>query len=165
MYRVITLALPVKSIEITSKTAIEVITYGTVNYFLYILMSPYFFIGKPLISNATFFFLTPVLLALLISYLLKSKLIRKVYDVAPTPWDFLFMNKDADYVIIELKDGSVIGGHFGLKSRATEFPREKEIFVEKEWVVDKVDEKLLYEVPDSKGLWVNGSEIKTIKLF
>lgn len=164
MYKMILLILPVKSIEI-SKSAIEIMTYGVINFVVYLIIKGRFEIEMNTFWTVSFFAIIPIIISITIGKLMKTKLVRTIYDVSPTPWDSFFMSEERMLAIVFFKDGSVVGGYFGDKSDASKYPRPKEIFLEKEWIVDKENEKLTYEITDSNGIWINCSEVKSIKFF
>lgn len=163
-FRVLTLFLPIKTYEI-SKSVLEIITYGAINYIFYLFLNESLQIEDNLFFKVAFFALIPIVLALVISCLLRNNHFRKLYDIAPRPWDKKFLNEEDVYVIIILKDDSAVGGYFGKNSSVSWYPQEREIYIEEEWFVDREDERLSYKALDSDGIWVNCSDIKSLKFY
>lgn len=165
IYKIITLILPVKTLEV-SKSIIEIVTYGVLNYVIYVILTSICKLEIDSIWTIVFLFVLPILLSFVFAKILKSKFVRKkVYDVFPTPWDSFFADGEDMHIIIVYKDGSMLGGYFGKKSFASKYPKDKGLYLEKEWIIDVKDEKFLIERPDSNGVWINCSEVKSIKAY
>ena len=56
----------------------------------------------------------------------------------PTAWDYYFDKRNPSWVLVHLKDGTLIGGLFGDDSYATSFPTDGDIYLEKVAKAEKV---------------------------
>ncbi|WP_323787711.1 DUF6338 family protein [Psychroserpens sp.] len=165
MYRVITSMIPIKTYEI-SKSIIEIITYGAFNYLLFLVVNNYWSIKGAFWWEVAFFGFIPIFISLIFGIILKSSIFRKnIYDIGATPWDSFFLDEKDHYIIIVMKSGKMIGGYFGPNSYASWYPKEKELFLEQEWEVDESLEKLINKVPNTDGIWINFSEVQSMKLY
>jgi hypothetical protein len=53
-----------------------------------------------------------------------------------TAWDSFFHSRTTCWMIFHLKDGTRIGGHYGLGSHVSTFPREPDVYVSEAWRLD-----------------------------
>lgn len=87
----------------------------------------------------------------------------------PLCWDWLANRKQGYWVILEFKDGRRIGGKFdgasamSMTSWLPHAPRD--IFIEQICQLKDNSDEIGLEVPYSQGAWVNGEELRSIKLF
>ena len=81
-----------------------------------------------------------------------------------TAWDAAFwMRRKPCFVVIVLKDGTVIRGIYGRNSRASSDPDRRDLFLEG---ILTQDTKGRWRVdPHTLGLWIDGSQIVTIKFI
>ncbi len=118
----------------------------------------------------------PFFLALVFSRAVEASrlqgLLRRIgYSVdrrTATCWDLLYQSPGTGWVIMGLQDGTHLGGKFGLRSYiAKTVDREhisRDLFLEEAWVTQDPN-TFAHKIPNSKGLWVNGAEVKWIKFF
>ena len=115
-----------------------------------------------------FIFVFPALLPWVWSKMLRWEVTRKFVPnfPCPTAWDWFFgvRNDETCFVLIHLKNGEKIAGYFGLKSYATSFPRNGDIYLEK---TIKVDENGVFQhvVENTLGLIITRDEYSYVELF
>ena len=80
------------------------------------------------------------------------------------PWDYIFGQRKAHWVLVHLKDGRVIGGKYSKKSRTSAYPNERQIFLEEVWQIDK---KGVFgeKVERTGGLLLFADEIAMVEFF
>jgi len=83
----------------------------------------------------------------------------------PTSWDYKFSNiSPTTWILVTLKDGSVVGGYFGSKSFASSETNYRDLFIEKVYKVNSEGPwSLLREKND--GILISHDQIKTIEFF
>jgi hypothetical protein len=54
-----------------------------------------------------------------------------------TAWDSFFHNRETCWMIFHFKDGTKIGGHYGLGSHVSTFPHEPDVYVSEAWRLDE----------------------------
>jgi len=82
----------------------------------------------------------------------------------PTAWDAAFwMRRKPCFMVIVLKDGTVIRGIYGRNSRASSDPDRRDLFLEGVLTQDTKDRWRVD--PHTVGLWIDGSQIVTIKFI
>ena len=80
------------------------------------------------------------------------------------PWDYIFKQQDPFWVIIELKDGTKVGGLYSENSFSSNAPAEEQIYLEETWKLNEnggFDKKK----QSTKGIIVSASEMKHIEFF
>ncbi|MGI8382540.1 DUF6338 family protein [Priestia megaterium] len=116
-------------------------------------------------------FVSPIILGFLLSYLQNRDIIRNIIQrlginpihTVPTSWDYVFSNLSGEsWVTIYLEDGTILHGSFSHRSFASSIPTEKDIFLEKLYLVDE-ETGDWSEVTHSKGVWIKGDNIKLIE--
>jgi len=63
----------------------------------------------------------------------------------PTAWDYKFSNLGTRYVIIDLKDGSIIYGKYSNNSFSSSIPEERDIYIEEVYTYMMVSHGCLYQ--------------------
>ncbi len=107
----------------------------------------------------------PVSWPFLYRWLIKWKwLASKIQLPYDTAWDFFFERRIPVFVLMQLKNGSKIGGYFGPRSYATSFPTEGDIYVE---TVYSVDEDGVFKEPinDTDGAIIRKDQYDLIEFF
>ena len=80
----------------------------------------------------------PVVWPLLYRSLLKWQwLASKIQLPYLTAWDFFFDRRVPVFVLVQLRNGSMLGGYYGFQSYATSFPTEGDIYLETVYEVDE----------------------------
>ena len=156
-----------------SKSLFEAIGYSSLNFALLSWLIILIHSGDFYLRNKIWYFLFLILILFimpaiwpLLFRLLSTwpPLCRHIIHPLPKPWDFVFGNRRAYWVIVNLKDGRKIGGVYGPNSFSSSYPAEEQIYLEQVW---KLDEKgrFLEPVERSEGIIILGSELSSIELF
>jgi hypothetical protein len=114
------------------------------------------------------FWLTGLVLPILVGFVLgitANRYREKLSSFLPLPataWDAAFwMQREPCFVVVVLKNGTVIRGIYGINSRASSDPDRRDLLLqgilsqdlEGRWHVDR----------QTTGLWIDGSQIVAIK--
>ena len=88
------------------------------------------------------------------------------YIVSPIPraWDYVFGLREPFWVLVNLENGTRIGGRFGDRSFASAFPAEEQIYIEEVWTVDE-EGRFVEPVEGSRGIVVLGKDISSVEFF
>ncbi len=78
------------------------------------------------------------------------------------PWDKFFSQRDSYWVTVHLKDGTVIRGKYALKSSASAYPKERQIYLEEVWKPGK-NGGFGKKVDRTKGIILFESEMSYIE--
>lgn len=82
----------------------------------------------------------------------------------PTAWDYFFLKRRVGLVRVTLKDGRVVGGYYGGKSFASYGEQERDLFLEKRWVLD--DDRWFKEpAKGNTGLWLSRDSIVSFEVY
>ena len=82
----------------------------------------------------------------------------------PTAWDYFFDRRVPVFVLVQLKNGSRLGGYYGVQSYASSFPTEGDIFLETVYYVDE-DGKFKEPVESSGGVIIRKDQYELIEFF
>jgi hypothetical protein len=147
------------------------------NYFMTVAVSgtsqPLHVDGLVFIWLATLLLLLPILLALIVSRIWEARWAQpflerlgvSLVDMTPRAWDWFFLTqKRGCWIVAELKDGRMIGSEYGEFSFASLNPHGNDPYVETEYYVDE-RHTFFEKVPDSIGVWLNGSEIRSVHFY
>src|SRR5712691_3773539 len=113
----------------------------------------------------TVLLVAPVVLPFLWTWLLRRKWMgRLVQSPYPTPWDWYFSRRHPAFLLIHLKDGSLVGGYWGEGSYASSYPDQGDIYLSS---VYKVNSQGVFGAPidDTDGLLIRKDEYTFIELF
>jgi CBS domain containing-hemolysin-like protein len=80
-----------------------------------------------------------------------------------SPWDYVFSQRNFYWLIVTLKDGTILGGKYGAGSFSSSYPEDPQIFISEQWLVDQ--EGFIRKVNDSSGIMILSKDIKTIEFF
>jgi hypothetical protein len=157
----------------STKQIVDAVAYSCINYAL--LAWPIFAVEssdwkttKPLLYGAfyaTAILVTPVAWALLWRHFRTTQAVQKALPhPAEKPWDFVFRQRQAYWMLITFKDGKQVAGRYDSRSFASAAPSPEQLFLQEAWVVS---EDGGFERPrtDSAGILVLGSEVRTVELF
>lgn len=153
-------------------TILDAVTYSCINYallswLLYIDIRFAFQQKLPLVHSLILLlvlFVSPVLLAFFYMWLRKTKIVREyIPHPIQKPWDYFFGKQESYWVIIELNDGTKIGGIYDSDSFASSFPAEEQIYLQQVWEIE--DRKFIKPIERSRGIIVSGGNIKHIEFF
>lgn len=178
-YSVLTTIVPRKPEE-KDKLFLRYMTLSSLNYafwswLVYLLFSSQLFISHPIRSSLAWFliiFISPVIFGFVSgksndkNYL--EKFLRPLginpINPIPTAWDFVFYNtKEPVWILVTMKDGSMVGGRFGTRSFASSDPDERDVYIQE---VFKIDEEGPWQrIPQNNGILVKSDEIKYIEFW
>ena len=80
------------------------------------------------------------------------------------PWEHVFKRRESYWIIIELHDGTRIGGLYSENSFTSSEPAKEQIYLEETWKLNNdggFDEKK----QSTKGIIVSASDMKYIEFF
>jgi hypothetical protein len=156
----------------SSKKIIDAIAYSCINYAL--LIGPIYEVETSQIRhtwpNAYIIFyvfvllLAPVLWAVAFVKLRNTEFIQGTMPhPSPKPWDYVFGQRKAFWLIVTMKDGKKVGGKYGASSFTSSAPAPEQIFLEEAW---KLNDDEGFERPrsESAGIMVL-QDIATIEFF
>lgn len=166
------LLLPSRHTE-SSKQIIDAISYSCLNYA--ILLWPIYLIEESSISKSypNFYilfwsfvlFVAPVLLVLMWRFLRQLTFIQSLIPhPIQKPWDFVFGQRRAYWIIVTLKSGEKIAGKFGPNSFASSAPSEEQIYLEEEWVLNE-EGGFERQAEQSAGVIILSSEIRSVEFY
>lgn len=157
-----------------SKSFLEIGIYSAINYaifsWLIILLIKYNLFETNLTIFALIVLLIvvigPVIWPIAYSALISTSFIQKIKPInpIPLPWDFVFMQRKAHWVIVHTKDGRHIGGRYDSKSFTSSFPHKEQIYLEELWRLDKKG-AFIKQVDRTEGILIMGDEISFIEFF
>jgi len=102
----------------------------------------------------------------------EKELVRKVLQkvgfspahIIPTGWDYRFSKTMGVYwVIVMLKDGTIIPGKFGSKSFASSDASDRDLYIEEVYSISDTNEWDI--VPGTDGVLIRGDQIKCIEFL
>ncbi|WP_039245733.1 DUF6338 family protein [Clostridium novyi] len=97
----------------------------------------------------------PLLWPIIIRLILNIPSVKKyILIVLPTSWDYIFSKREGYFILVHLKDSSIIGGLYMSNSYAASYPNKQDIYIEQVWNVDEKG-NFKSKVPNTKGLWIN----------
>lgn len=150
------------------------LNYALWVWLIYLLPRLEFFNIHPLFSALSWLiiiFVSPLILGLIlgkqsrkgwVSGLLNQIGINPIHPI-PTAWDFSFYDTHSLWVLVTLKDGSQVGGFFGVDSFASSDQNERDLYIQKIYRV--MDEGPWQEIPNNKGILIKGNEIRNIEFW
>jgi hypothetical protein len=156
-----------------SEQIIDAVAYSVINYTVWWL--PTGTVQKELatpsggfchfVYAALVMFVSPVLLVFAWRFIRTREFVKRnaPHPVAK-PWDFVFSQREACWMRVVLKNGSMLGGWFGEKSFASSAPAEEQLFLEQAWVIS-AEGTFERPVERTAGLLVSASEISHIELI
>jgi hypothetical protein len=156
-----------------SKSAFEVIAYSAINYaffsWLIYLIHTDGFKGSHLtwywILVVFVMFFMPIVWPFVFYKLYQSKwILRFIISPYKKPWDYIFSKRESYWVIVNLKDGTSIGGRYGESSFSSSAPSEEQIYLERVWEIDS-EGKFVKPIEDSKGIIIMHGEISSIEFY
>lgn len=114
-------------------------------------------------------FVSPVVFGLIAKSLARNDHIQsglaaigfKVHRFIPTAWDYKFEQERPSWVVVRLKDGSIVYGFFGNFSFAGDDPEERDLYIEA--VFRQGDSDHWQPVADTEGILIKADEIATIE--
>lgn len=107
-------------------------------------------------------FLTPIIWPVLLSKV--RPYFKDLLHSMPKSWDYFFSKREACWVLVHLKNGSLIGGYYGKDSFASRYPNIEDIYLQEVWKVDK-NGKFGEKIERTKGLWIDKNEFTHLEFF
>lgn len=116
---------------------------------------------------------SPIVIGVIVGFASKKQWLRGLLQklgfnpvhIIPT-WDFKFYNTPTpQWVIITLKDGSIVAGYYGGKSFASSEGPERDIFIEKVYKIPDDNTQQWEEVEGSQGILIKSDIIKHIEFL
>lgn len=135
---------------------------------------PYFHRFRELAWFVGFLFFIPFVAALVLSKIVNNadrypwKVFRKIFRVRtihpiPSAWDKTFMEIEDGWIILTLKDGTMIGGIWDDSATASSDAAERDLFLPKPYRVDV--EGNWTETPDSLGMRIKADQLALVEFF
>jgi len=114
---------------------------------------------------AVFGLIGPTLWPILVTVLFRWDWVaRKINIPYPTSWDYFFDKNHSFFMIIHLKNGSVIGGLWSSNSHAGQYPHNGDLYLEQLYHLDE-DGSFAEPVLDTQGLLITKDQYTHIQLF
>jgi len=82
----------------------------------------------------------------------------------PQGWDFFFSQKRPCWVVFHLRSGEMLGGYYGPKSHAAQYPHPPDVYVEAAWRLDEHG-RFVEAVPRTSGMIVKASDCTRIEFY
>jgi len=152
---------------------IEIVSYGMINsallFWAFTHLQAQGFKGQhPAIYNLALIFLLvviPSILAFIATRVRSWKpLLKLILDPSPTAWDYFFNKRLGCWVLLHLKDGTMLGGIMSTTSSASTFPSPQDLYLEEVWKVN--DDGIFQErIEGTLGALVKREECSHIELF
>ncbi|MEX3105961.1 MULTISPECIES: DUF6338 family protein [unclassified Streptomyces] len=108
-------------------------------------------------------FAFPALGAIAVSWAEQRRL-RARYRGTPTAWDHMFRDRGGCFVRVRLKDGTWVGGWYGVRSYATSYPQGPELYLESSYRM-AADGTFIAKVESTSGLYVRAEDIDILELI
>jgi Family of unknown function (DUF6338) len=153
-----------------SKAVVEAIGFSAVNFaalspIIYPTLIGYAVFANPLVQIGV------ALVALLIAPAIWPMVLHRVFsksgllvDPVHKPWDVVFKERGACWIIVHLKDGRRVGGRFGPRSVASSSPAEEQLYLEEVWELD-AQGAFLHAIDRSAGILMSARDIQAIEFF
>lgn len=156
-----------------SKSIIESIAYSVLNFavlsWLIIIISSNNFSSEHQffywLGIVSIFIIFPALWPFLFVRISKFDIFKNnLLEPTNQPWDSIFNKRESYWVKVHLKNNSVIYGKYALKSSASAYPKERQIYLEALWNEGK-NGWFGKKVKRTKGVILFESEISHIEFY
>lgn len=87
-----------------------------------------------------------------------------IINPIPRAWDYFFGLRQNCFMLIHLKDGSLVGGLSLGKSFASSYPASEDIYIEQVWEISEQG-KFIEKIPQSIGMLVTRDSIEYIEMY
>ncbi len=154
-----------------SKSILDLLVYGGINFALWFwwtdgLVSAgrahRWWFGLAALGVLVF---SPALLGALAVWARQWKVWRgRMLHPFPTAWDSFFSRGTECWVLVHLKDGSLVGGRFTESSFASAFPNDRDLYIREAWTIGD-DGKFAERVLDSLGVWISAKDCELMEFF
>jgi hypothetical protein len=158
-----------------SASSLEVFAYSSVNFA--ILLGPLlaldvlgaWALAHPVLGYLTWaasLFVAPIVWPVVLYNVLRSGVLKRIGVVHPTPkpWDYVFGLGEAYWIILHMKDGRRIGGRYDVKSFASSFPNDEQLYLEEVWDLDPQG-RFLSRIGRTRGIMVSCQDLYGIEFF
>ena len=161
-----------KKVDFT-KAVLEVLGFSSINFalmlWLIVLIHRNNFFSNHiiwyLVLMIVIMFLCPIVWAVLIVYLSKSRFFRKfALSSLKSPWDYFFDKRKSCWVIINLNNNERIGGVYSNDSFASAYPQKEQLYLEELWDLD-ADGNFMRKKHRTKGIIVLTKDIKSVEFY
>jgi len=125
-----------------SKLPVDIICYSLLNFaafswLIIIINSKQFYQIHPILywlSICIIIIIMPAIWPFIYIRITKTKFFKK-HMLSPLnqPWDHFFSKKEGCWVTIHLKSGKVVRGRYSLGSKASAYPKERQIYLAELW--------------------------------
>lgn len=117
------------------------------------------------ISCLWIFIVAPSVYPFLVKELLEHKTIKRHFiSNSKQPWDYHFCRRKANWVIVKLRSGELIGGYYGSQSRASVYPCAESLYIEQVWIMDE-KKVFLKKRSRSAGMLILTNTIETVEFI
>jgi hypothetical protein len=156
-----------------SKSVVEAVCYSVLNFvfffWLLIIISKDGFIDQhPLyywLAVLFTFIIAPTIWPFLFVWLSTLKIFKaKVLSPYKQPWDYVFSRRESYWVEIKMKNGETIRGKYALKSMASSYPAERQIYLEELWLPVE-GRKFGKKSNRTLGVLISQDEISYLKFY
>ena len=111
------------------------------------------------------FIIVPSIWPFLFIWLTKLKIFKQhLLTPINQPWDKIFNKREALWIIINLKNGQTIRGKYSLKSSASAYPKERQIYLEEIWKEGE-NGGFKEKVSRTRGIIIFESEISSVEFM
>ncbi|MFZ5909243.1 MAG: DUF6338 family protein [Chloroflexota bacterium] len=155
---------------------VSCVNYGVWSWLLFWVYQSKFYELYPLKTGLIWLlliFISPVLLGIAWGIISMNQMVERIFGKVgintihpiPTSWDYKFSSThEPKWVLVTLKDKSLVAGLWGNASFASSDQQERDIYIQK---VYKISPKSSWEAtPDNNdGIWISGEQIRSIEFF
>ncbi len=151
------------------------LNYGIWSWLIYLLFKTNYSINHPIWTAfiwATIILISPLVLGIIIGIISEKQYVRIILQkigltpahMIPTGWDYWFSKAVGDnWIIVTLKDDTIIPGKFGSRSFASSDPNDRDLYLEEVYSISEENEWVI--TPGTGGILINGDQIKYIEFF
>ena len=108
-----------------------------------------------------------IVIAVAVAIIKQKNVIGVLFDKAnvdtihsiPTAWDYIFVKREAGYVVVTLIDGSKVNGWYSSKSFTSSEADERDFFVEEQYSDD------WSQIKDNGGIYIAKNQIRSIEFL
>jgi len=156
--------------------------WGTVNilfayliWTIFVIVAPYLY--KPseilaeidplnrFVESFVFLIVTAMILSAVWLFFRKREFVKRyILCQDPTAWDYYFSYRQPCFILVHLKNGSLIGGYFGSRSFASAYPDKRSLFIEKVIQIDENGNFGSY-VENSDGVLLREDDFEYLEFF
>ena len=156
-----------------SISLLEAIGFSSLNFAFYswwiiLIHTDQFQHNHPFVYYLSIFFIgfiSPILWPFLFLWLTRIRFIKKILlSPIKSAWDYYFNKRESSWVIVNLKNGSRIGGVYSSNSFTSTFPVEKQIYLEELWVLDEKG-SFVERQDRTDGILILEGEIQSLEFY